>query len=91
MYPICSQHDSDHGELFSDIPFLHVGRSGHQCGDGISGLYSLRHVTTDRRKLEMEFIGIDGKLVVLRGMHSYPPHTLSAHRMEFDMRHGDIA
>jgi len=39
----------------------------------------------------MEFTGLDGKLVVLRGMHSYPPQTVSVHRMEADLRHGDIA
>lgn len=38
----------------------------------------------------MEFTRPNGKLVVLRGMHSYPPQTTSAHRMEADLRHGDI-
>lgn len=47
-------------------------------------------VTTDWRKLEMEFVGPDGKKVLLRGMQSYPPQTISAHRMEADLRHGDI-
>ena len=40
---------------------------------GVQWLYSLGRVTTDWRKLEMEFTGSDGKLVVLRGMHLYPP------------------
>lgn len=39
----------------------------------------------------MEFMGPDEKLVVLRGMQSYPPQIVSAHRMEADIRHGDIA
>lgn len=39
----------------------------------------------------MEFMGLDNKLVVLRGMQSYPPQPISAHRMEVDLRHGDIA
>lgn len=39
----------------------------------------------------MEFTGPDGKSVVLRGMHSYPPQTVSAHRMEADLQHGHIA
>lgn len=38
----------------------------------------------------MEFIGPDGKLVVSRGMHSYPPEKISMHKMELDLRHGDI-
>ena len=54
-------------------------------------LYSLGRVTADWKKLEMEFTGPDGKMVVLRGMHSYPPQTVSAHRMEADLRHGEIA
>jgi len=39
----------------------------------------------------MEFMVPDGKLVALRGMQSYPPQTVLAHRMEADLRHGDIA
>lgn len=38
----------------------------------------------------MEFRGHDGKMVLLRGMHSYPPQTMSVHRMEANLRHGDI-
>jgi len=33
----------------------------------------------------MDFIGLDGKLVVLRVMQPYPPQTVSAHRMEVDL------
>lgn len=57
----------------------------------VQWLYSLGRGTTDWRKLEMEFTGPDGKLVVLWGMHSYPTQTVSSHRMEIDLRHGDIA
>lgn len=39
----------------------------------------------------MEFSGPDGKPMALRGMHSYPPRTVSTHNMEADLRHGDIA
>eukprot|EP00253_Pinus_taeda_P005712 PITA_05712 len=38
----------------------------------------------------MEFVGLDGKLVVLRGMHLYSPQTVSAHRMEVDLRNGEF-
>ena len=38
----------------------------------------------------MEFLDLDGKLVMLRGMHSYPPQTVSVHKMKADFRHGDI-
>lgn len=53
-------------------------------------LYSMRRVTIDWQKLEMEFMGPDGKLVLLRGMHSYPPQTVLSHRMEADLWHGDV-
>ena len=39
----------------------------------------------------MEFIGLDKKKVVLRGMHSHPPQFVTANRMEADLRKGDIA
>lgn len=38
----------------------------------------------------MEFTGSDGNLVVLRGMYSYSPQTVSAHQMDIDLRHSDI-
>jgi len=28
--------------------------------------------------------------VLLWGIHSYPPQTVSSHRMEVDLRHGDV-
>ena len=57
---------------------------------GVQWLYTLGRVTTNWRKLEMEFVGPDGKTMKLRGMHSYPPQTISAHMMEADLRQGDI-
>lgn len=39
----------------------------------------------------MELMGLNGKIVVLRGMQYYLPQTISAHKMEADHRHGDIA
>lgn len=58
---------------------------------GVQWLYSLGRVTIDWKQLLMEFVGLDGKSVVLRGIHSYPPQTISTYRMEVDLRHGDIA
>ena len=58
---------------------------------GVQWLYSLGWITTNWRKLEMEFIESDGKLVVLWFMNSYPPQTVSAHKMDADLRHGGIA
>ena len=38
----------------------------------------------------MEFHGPDGKRVVLRGMNTYPPKTVSSQRMEAVLRQDDI-
>ena len=40
--------------------------------------------------MDMEFIGGDGQKVVLRGMNTYPPTTVTSHRMEAVLREGDI-
>jgi len=53
-------------------------------------VYALGNATTNWQKLEMEFKGSDGKPVVLRGMHSYPPQTILAHQMEAYLQHGDV-
>jgi len=57
---------------------------------GVQWFYCLGRVTKYRRKLEMEFMGPDGRMVLLRGMHSYTPQIMSTHRMEADSRHGEI-
>lgn len=54
-------------------PFFVVDVSNTNVVMGVQWLYSLGHVTIDWRKLEMEFMGPNGKLLVLRGMHSYHP------------------
>ena len=51
----------------------------------------LGKVTIDWETLEMEWTDKkSGKHVMIRGMHTYPPQTVSAHRMEADFRNGDI-
>ena len=48
-------------------------------------------VTTDWETLEMEWTNKKSdKHVMIRGMHTYPSQTVSAHRMEVDFRKGDI-
>ena len=39
---------------------------------------------------EMDFTGAEGQKVVLRGMNTYPPTTVTSHRMEAVLLHGDI-
>jgi hypothetical protein len=57
---------------------------------GVQWLYSIGRYTIDHRTMEMEFTGSDGKKVVLRAMHQYPPKIMSSHSMEEIMRHVDI-
>jgi hypothetical protein len=40
--------------------------------------------------MEMEFMGLDGKKVVLWAMQKYPPKVVSYHSMKAVMRHGYI-
>ena len=54
-------------------------------------MITLGKVTTDWETLEMGWIDKkSGKHVMIRGMHTYPPQTVSAHWMEADLRKGDI-
>ena len=49
---------------------------------GVQWLYYIGKHSIDYQTLEMEFQGPDGKRVVLRGMHTYPPGVASSQRME---------
>ena len=58
---------------------------------GVQWLITLGKVTTDWEALEMEWDDKKtGKHEKIRGMHTYPPQTVSAHRMEAGFRKGDI-
>lgn len=57
---------------------------------GFQWLYMLGIVTIGWHKLEVEFLGPYGKTMLLRGMTSYPPQTVSNHKMESNLRHGYI-
>jgi hypothetical protein len=54
----------------------------------VQWLYSIGKYTTDQRTMEMEFIGPNGKKVVLWAMHQYLPKIVSSHSMEVVMWHG---
>ena len=64
--------------------FFVVDLPGTNLVMGVQWLYSLGRVTTDWKQLVMEFTEPDGNQAVLRGMHSYPPQTVSTHRMEVE-------
>ena len=49
-----------------------------------------REFSTNYQTMEMEFIGAERQKVVLRGMNTYPPTTVTSHRMEKVIRQGDI-
>jgi hypothetical protein len=54
-------------------------------------MITLGKITTNYQTLEMGFRDHDGKKVVLRGMSTGAPRTVSAKRMERIFRHGEVA
>jgi hypothetical protein len=56
---------------------------------GVQWLITLGKITTKYQTLEMGFKDSDGKRVVLRGMSTRAPRTVSAKRMERIFRHGE--
>eukprot|EP00253_Pinus_taeda_P007541 PITA_07541 len=58
---------------------------------GVQWLITLGKVTTDWKTLEMEWDDEKtGRHEKIQGQHTYPPQTVSAHRMETVFRKGDI-
>jgi len=58
---------------------------------GVQWLITLGKVTTDWKALEMEWDDPKtGRHEKIRGQHTYPPQTVSAHKMEATFRKGDI-
>ena len=58
---------------------------------GVQWLITLGRVTNNWRTLEMEWTGgKDGQYQKIKGMNTYPPQVVSAHRMEEDLRKGDV-
>jgi hypothetical protein len=58
---------------------------------GVHWMITLRKITTNYQTLEMGFRDQDGKKVVLRGMSTGAPRTISAKRMERIFIHGEVA
>jgi hypothetical protein len=58
---------------------------------GVQWMITLGKITIKYQTLEMGFIDQDGKKVVLRGMSTGAPRTISAKRMERILRHGEVA
>jgi hypothetical protein len=58
---------------------------------GVQWMITLGKITTNYQTLEMGFRDHDGKKVVLRGMSTRAPRTVSAKRMERIFRHGEVA
>jgi hypothetical protein len=54
-------------------------------------MITLGKITTNYQTLEMGFRDHDGKKVVLRGMLTGAPKTVSSKRMERIFRHGEVA
>jgi hypothetical protein len=58
---------------------------------GVQWMITLGKITTNYQTLEMGFKDRDGKKVVLRGMSTGAPRTVSTKRMERIFRHGEVA
>jgi hypothetical protein len=58
---------------------------------GVQWMITLGKITTNYQTLDMGFIDQDGKKVVLRGMSTRAPRTVSTKRMERIFRHGEVA
>lgn len=85
MHALCSSISSDHGDIHSDRSFFVVDIPDTNVVLGVQWLITLGKVTTDWKTLEMEWMDKkSGKHAMIRGMHTYPPQTVSAHRMEAD-------
>jgi hypothetical protein len=57
---------------------------------GVQWMITLGKITTGYQTLEMGFRDQDGKKVVLRGMSTGAPRTVSSKRMERIFRHGEV-
>ena len=53
-------------------------------------MYPIWKYSTNYQTMEMEFTGAEGQKVVLRGMITYPPATVTSHRMEAVLQQGVI-
>jgi hypothetical protein len=58
---------------------------------GVQWMITLGKISTNYQTLEMGFRDQDGKKVVLRGMSTEAPRTVSAKRMERIFRHEEVA
>jgi hypothetical protein len=58
---------------------------------GVQWLITLGKISTNYQTLEMGFRDTEGKKIVLRGMSTGAPRTVSAKRMERIFRHGGVA
>jgi len=71
--------------------FYVVDLSGTDVVLGVQWMITLGNITTNYQTLEMGFRDQDGKKIVLRGMSTRAPRTVSAKRLERIFRHGEVA
>ena len=57
---------------------------------GVEWLYYLGEHTVNYLIPKMRFKNLEGKPIVLRGMHTFPNQVVSSHNMRSILRHGDI-
>ena len=57
---------------------------------GFQWFYYLGEHTMNYQVPEMRFKNLEGKPILLRGMHTYPNKVVSSHNMRYILRNGDI-
>ena len=57
---------------------------------GVQLLYSLGDHTMNYQVPEIRFKNLEGKPILLRGMHTYSNQVVSSHTTRTILRHGDI-
>ena len=57
---------------------------------GVQWIYSLGEHTVNHQVPEIRFKNLEGKPILLRGMHTYPNQLVSSHSMRTILRNGDI-
>ena len=57
---------------------------------GVQWMYSIGEHSVNYDILQISFKDAEGKLVVLKGMNTYPNWVISVKSMRSVMRHGDI-
>ena len=57
---------------------------------GVQWMYSIVEHSVNYQIPQISFRDVEGKLVVLKGINTYPSQVISVKHMRYVLRHGDI-